>query len=129
MAVRALPRPGLEAHRQSLSLEFPRLVSGLVESIGKKLTAYVANVKDTRAVDRWMEGSEPYRDVEPRLRFAYQVVRTLAEHDSPRVVQAWLTGVNPELEDRVPIRLLRDGDLDKVAPEILGAARAFIAGG
>jgi hypothetical protein len=112
-----------------LSLEFPRLVSGLVESIGKKLTAYVANVKDTRAVDRWMEGSEPYRDVEPRLRFAYQVVRTLAEHDSPRVVQAWLTGVNPELEDRVPIRLLREGDLDKVAPEILGAARAFIAGG
>jgi hypothetical protein len=129
VAVPALPRPGLEAHRQSLSLEFPRLVGGLVELVGKKLTAYVANVKDVRAVDRWMEGSAPYRDVEQRLRFAFQVARTLAEHDSPRVVQAWLTGVNPELGDRVPIRLLREGDLGTIAPEVLGAARAFIAGG
>jgi hypothetical protein len=129
VALNALPRPGLEAHRQSLSLEFPRLVSGLVESIGKKLTAYVANVKDVRAVDRWMEGGAPYRDVEQRLRFAFLVVRTLAEHDSARVVQAWLTGVNPELGDRVPIRLLREGDLETIAPEVLGAARAFIAGG
>ena len=37
-------------------------------------------------------------------------------------------GVNPELGDRVPLRVLRDGDLGIVAPEILGAARAFIAG-
>jgi hypothetical protein len=44
---------------------------------------------------------------------------------SPRVVQAWLTGVNRELGDRVPLRLLRDGDLNTVAPEIFGAARAF----
>lgn len=51
----------------------------------------------------------------------------MAEHDSPRVVQA-LMGVNPELEDRVPLRLLRKGDLDSIAPEILGAARAFLAG-
>jgi len=66
--------------------------------------------------------------VEARLRFTYHVVRTLAEHDSPQVVQSWLTGINPELGDRVPLRLLRDGDLDTVAPEILGAARAFLAG-
>ena len=59
---------------------------------------------------------------------AFEVARTLNEHDSPRVVQAWLTGVNPELGDRVPLRLLKEGNLDEIAPKVLGAARAFIAG-
>ena len=124
-----LSRAGLEAHRESLSLPFPELVSQLVALIGRKLTAYVAGVKDVRAIDRWKEGNGPYRDVESRLRFTFQVVRMLRDHDSPRVIQAWLTGVNPELGDRVPLRLLRDGDLNTIAPEVLGAARAFIAGG
>ena len=64
-----------------------------------------------------------------RLRFAFQVARTLSEHDSPAVVQAWLTGVNPELGDRVPLRLMRENEIDAVAPAILSAARAFLAGG
>ena len=122
-------RPGLQAHRESLSLAFPALVASLADTIGRKLTAYVAGVKDVRALDRWMTGKEPYGDVEPRLRLAFQVVRTLLDHDPPKVVQAWLAGVNPELGDRVPLRLLREGNLDVIAPEILAAARAFIAGG
>jgi hypothetical protein len=52
-------------------------------------------------------------------------VKTLAEHEHAAVVQAWLTGLNPELDNRVPIRLLREGDLEKVGTEILGAVRAF----
>jgi hypothetical protein len=124
----ALPRPDLAAHREALSLALPELVTRLTEIIGRKLTAYIAGVKDVRALDRWINGIEPYRDVEDRLRFAYQVVRTLSQHDSPKVVQAWLTGVNPELGDRVPLRVLRDGEVATIAPEVLGAARAFIAG-
>jgi len=53
------------------------------------------------AVDRWIVGGEIYGNAEPRLRLAFQVARTLSEHDSPAVAQAWLTGVNPELGDRV----------------------------
>jgi hypothetical protein len=125
----APPRPDLAAHKEALTLPFSKLVSQLADSIGRKLTAYVANVKDVRAVDRWIAGGEAYGDVEQRLRFAFQVVRTLRDYDSPRVVQAWLTGVNPELGDRVPVRLLREGDLNTVAAEVMGAARAFVAGG
>ena len=51
---KALPRPGLLAHRESLNLSFADLVSRLADAIGRKLTAYVAGVKDTRAVERWM---------------------------------------------------------------------------
>ena len=99
-----------------------------MEAAGKKLTAYIARTKDVGVLDQWINGTEPYEEVEERLRFIYQVVRMLSQHDSPRIVQAWLTGVNPELGDRVPLRVLRDGDLGTVVPEILRAARAFLAG-
>jgi hypothetical protein len=124
----ALPRPDLAAHREALTLAWPEIVTRLTGLLGRKLTAYIAGIKDVRALDRWMTGSAAYGEVEARLRFAYQVARTLSEHDSPPVVQAWFTGVNPDLSDRVPLRLIREGDLNRIAPEVLGAARAFIAG-
>jgi hypothetical protein len=129
MATASLPRPDLFAHREALRLPAATVVERLVEIVGRKLTAYIGGVKDVRAVNRWIAGGEIYGDAEARLRFAFQVVRTLSEHDSPAVVQAWLTGVNPELGDRVPLRLLRENDIDAVAPAILSAARAFLAGG
>jgi hypothetical protein len=116
MAVKALARPELRAHREAISLEFPEIVQRLVEMIGRKLTAYIGGVKDVRALDRWLAGAEPYGDAKERLRLAFQVVTTLSEHDWPTVVQARLTGVNPELGDRVPLRLLREGDIDKLQP-------------
>jgi hypothetical protein len=129
MAVMAMPRPDLAAHRESLRLPANEIVSRLVAILGRKLTAYIGKVKDVRAVDRWMAGGEIYGDAEQRLRFAFQVARTLSEQDTPAVVQAWMTGVNPELGDRVPLRLMRDGDLNTVGAEVLRAARAFLAGG
>jgi hypothetical protein len=129
MAVMAMPRPDLAAHRESLRLPTTEIVNRLVAMLGRKLTAYIGKVKDVRAVDRWMAGGEIYGDAEERLRFAYQVARTLREQETPAVVQAWMTGVNPELGDRVPLRLMREGDLNVVAAEVLRAARAFLAGG
>jgi hypothetical protein len=104
-------------------------VKRLVGRIGRKLTAYVGGVRDVRAVDRWMHGSELYGDAEQRLRFAFLLVRMIAEREDPTVIQSWLTSLNPELGDRVPLRLMRENDLETVAPEIMGAARAFFVGG
>jgi hypothetical protein len=125
----SLPRPDLLAFREATTLEFPKLVEELTKIIGKKLTAYLASVKDTRAVDRWIAGTDSYGKVEERLRFAYRIAKMLSDIEGPRVTQAWLMGLNPELEDRVPIRLLREQDLEAVGPEVVGAARAFLVGG
>ena len=122
-----LPRPDLSAHREALRLPASKVVEKLVEIVGRKLTAYIGGVKDARAVDRWIAGSAIYGDAESRLRLAFQVARALSEHDPPAVVQAWLTGVNPELGDRVPLRLMRDNEIDAVAPAILSAVRAYIS--
>src|SRR5215469_13817282 len=129
MAVFTPPRPDLLAYREATTLEFPKLVTELTGILGRKLTAYIASVKDARAVDRWMTGSEAYRGVEERLRLAYRLAKMISDHEGRRVVQAWFTGLNPELNDRVPVRLLREDNLEKVGPELLGAARAFLAGG
>jgi hypothetical protein len=122
-------RSGAHAHVGSIRSSFQDIVAHLAEIIGRKLTAYIAGVDDVRSVDRWIQGSNAYGNAEERLRFAYQLVVVLSEHDKPTVVQSWLTGINPELRDRTPLRLLREGDLHVVGPELLGAVRAFIAGG
>ena len=51
----------------------------------------------------------------------------MSKLDLTAVVQAWLTGVNPELGDRVPLRLLRENELDEVASAILSAVRAYLS--
>ena len=129
MDTQLLPMPDLFAHREALRLPASKVVEKLVDIIGRKLTAYIGGVKDARAVDRWIAGGAIYGDAESRLRFAFQVARTLSEHDPAAVVQTWLMGVNPELGDRVPLRLMRDNEIDAVAPAILSAARAFLARG
>jgi hypothetical protein len=49
--------------------------------------------------------------------------------ESDRVVQSWFTGLNPELDDRSPSRVLREEDIQTGGPEVLRAARAFLVGG
>jgi hypothetical protein len=121
-------RPELAAHRTATAAPFADIVGDLAGTLGKKLTAYLAGVKDTRAIDRWIAGAEAYKGADERLRRAYVVALTLREGDHPRVVQAWFTGLNPELDDRSPIRLLAEGTEDE-ARAVLAAARAFRAGG
>jgi hypothetical protein len=65
--------------------------------------------KSNRALD---DGSEPYKGVEERLRFAYRLAKMMSDHERPRVVQAWFTGLNPELGDRVPVRLRIPGHVN-----------------
>jgi hypothetical protein len=99
-------QPDLEAHRNSLTLPIPDLLSTLISKGGKKLTAYVAGVDDVKTIDSWIEGEPVPRDAEGRLRLTYQIVMTLTTADTPTA-----------------------GDLDQVAGDIAGAARAFLAGG
>ena len=129
MANVSLPRPDLEAHRDSLMLPMPDLLSTLTSKIGKKLTAYVAGVDDVKTIESWIAGEPSPKDSERRLRLTYQIVMTLTIADTPAVAQAWLIGINPELDDRVPLRLLIEGNLDQVAGDIVGAARTIVAGG
>ena len=112
------------------SLELPGGRRALREILGLKLCAYLGAVKETRAVNEWAEGArEPSEAVQRRLRLAFQVAGAIADVDGAEVARAWFQGLNPQLGDRSPARLLREGDLDEVGPEVIGAERAFLVGG
>ncbi len=64
-----------------------------------------------------------------RLRHALVVAMTSADADGPQITQAWFQGLNPQLDDRSPARLLREGELEDVGPAVTAAARAFLVGG
>src|SRR5260370_21134806 len=98
MAVVTPPRPDLLAYREATTLEFSKLVTELTGILGKKLTAYIASVKDARAVERWMSGSEPYKGVEERLRLAYPLGQMISESAGAPVVQSAFSGLNPVLQ-------------------------------
>jgi hypothetical protein len=123
-------RPGFAAHTQAVRATFPEVVDALRELLGPRLVAYLGSVRETRAVHQWADGSrEPSDAVQQRLRVALQVAAMLTEAESPRIAQAWMQGLNPQLEDRSPARLLREGDVQEVGPAVVGAARAFLVGG
>jgi hypothetical protein len=71
----------------------------------------------------------PGEQTQQRLRVGLQVALMLNQSDGPEVTQAWFQGLNPQLEDRSPARLLRDGDLQEAGPAVIAAACAFLVGG
>ncbi len=127
----ASPRPDLQAHDSAMRAPFHVVTRELIDILGARLVAYIAKVSETRAVHEWGARGRGPKDgsVAPRLRLALQVASLIAQHDSHEVAQAWFQGLNPQLGDRSPARLLREGDLSEVGPEIVGAARAFVIGG
>ena len=123
-------RPGLAAHTLAVRSTFPEVVGALRELLGPRLVAYLGAVRETRAVHQWADGARTPSDaVQQRLRVALQVASMVAEAEGPRIAQAWLQGLNPQLDDRSPARLLREGELQEVGPAVVGAARAFLVGG
>jgi hypothetical protein len=114
-----------------MRLDTAVLVKDLRDLLGAKLVAYLAGVRETRAVRQWAEGTRRIQDpaVEQRLRLAYQATQIIAERDDAAVTQAWLQGLNPLLDDRSPARLLREGDIGEVGATVLAAARSFAATG
>jgi hypothetical protein len=95
-------------------LQFPSLVEELAKIIGKKLPPTLPRSK-TPGPSTAGSPVESYKGVEGRLRLTCRLAKVLNDHEGPQVTQAWLMGLNPELTDRVPIRLLREVDLAVVA--------------
>lgn len=118
--------PGIRAYRDSINLEVAPLVAELRDMLGARLVAYLAGVGETRAVRQWAEGTRRMpAETEARLRLAYHVAGIILESNGSRIAQTWFQGMNPQLEDRSPARLIRETNPDQSGPEVLAAARAF----
>ena len=120
----------LQAFTESMRAPFSHVVKDVAGLLGPKLVAYIAGIVETRSLQLWADGGKPKNpDTEQRLRLAAQLAKLVTVRDNPSVAQAWFQGLNPQLDDRSPAKLLREGDVADVGPKLLAAARAFVIGG
>jgi hypothetical protein len=106
-----------------MSLPIERVVEQLVDLLGLTMVAAIGGVGETRAVRQWIAGREPQR---PNvLRLALQLAMMICTSEDRLVGRAWFQGSNPQLEDRVPLIMLRTEPLEEVQTVLMGAARSF----
>jgi hypothetical protein len=112
-------------HARSLG-PLPTIAEQLAAVLTPKLTALVCGFRDPKALARYGSRDQaPRPELEQRIRFVYQIVSTLlAGGLPPEGVQAWFTGLNPDLDDHSPADLLRSEDKEKQR-DVLNAARAY----
>jgi hypothetical protein len=97
----------------------------LQDAFRQKLVAYMAGVRDHKAVSHWAQGDRtPHPASADRLRCAYQIFQLLQAQESPHTVRAWFVGLNPQLGDESPATTIREGAFK----DALVAARAFLTG-
>ncbi|ACZ40538.1 MAG: XRE family transcriptional regulator [Sphaerobacter thermophilus] len=127
-AINTASDPITQVHRQAVAAPLTEVAGLLQEVLSRRLTAFIAGVKDGKTVSRWANGEVTEireHETEQRLRTAYEIAQLLLLHDSPQTVKAWFIGLNPQLDDRSPAEVIREGQLR----EALAAARAFVVGG
>lgn len=105
------------------------LIAELREIVGSKLVAYIGSKSHTRFVSEWADGlSTPAPEVVARLRVARDIAVALHERDGNATIQSWFMGMNPDLDDMSPARLLREGNCDDVG-NVKSAANNFVVYG
>jgi hypothetical protein len=117
-----------QVHRRATTASVSDVATFLQDVLSRRLTAYIAGVRDAKTVTRWVSGEiTQIRDYEAerRLRTAYEIAQLLLIEESPRTVRAWFIGLDPSLDDVSPAEAIAEGRLR----EALAAARAFLATG
>jgi hypothetical protein len=116
-------RGDVSAHNHAVGLPIHEVVRELVDLVGLTTVAALAGVKETRAVQQWMEGREPQK--EHLLRFALQLTTMVAAANEQDTAQAWLHAANPALNGQTPLVLFRTRPLGETQATLLEAARTF----
>ena len=79
--------------RRSVLVGADEMAGFLQQHLGQKLTAYLAGIKDAKAVGQWAQGrTNPSAIVRERLRAAYHVTALFAAVYGDRAAQAWFSG-------------------------------------
>lgn len=104
----------LQARRQVL-------IRDLIERLGGRLVAYTLGEPTTAALRPPALPTDLAQHV-ARLELLEHVLQVLAEDDT--IGQAWLMGLNPELGDIAPARLVREQGATAASAPLLAAALA-----
>jgi hypothetical protein len=111
------------AGREIAAERIDRLAEWLEVSLGPQLAAFASGVSPRHLAGIAHGEEEPDRDEERRLRNLYAVASFLAMRDGAGTAYTWLTEPNPELANRTPADMLRDGE--SPAPVWFAASPTF----
>ena len=109
------------------------VVACLVEILGARLVAVIADVEHTRTVREWLEDRAPEGKKLHVLRFALRVAAAIESRFGAHVAQSWFQGLNHHLSDRAPALLLKcanEAQIDvitDVEKSVLNALWNFLA--
>jgi hypothetical protein len=117
-----------QAHRRAVDAPINELVAFLQDLLSRRVTAYIAKVRDAKTVTRWASGEvKEIRDheMEQRLRAAYTIAQMLLDFDDERTVKSWFVSLNPYLGNVSPAEAIREGN----GKEAMSAAKVFVTNG
>ncbi|MGH2783530.1 MAG: XRE family transcriptional regulator [Thermoleophilaceae bacterium] len=113
--------------RRVVLIDAGEMAGFLQQHLGQKLTAYLAGIKDAKAVGQWAQGrADPSAIVRERLRAAYHVTALFAAAYGDRAAQAWFFGANSALGDQAPAATLRTAETPEEIARVVPLARAFV---
>ena len=108
---------------RTVSQRIDHLAEWLEVTLGPRLVAYAVGVTPAD-ICRFAHGEEqPAAETARRLRDLYTATWFIASTDGPGSAHDWLTLPNPQLENRAPAELLRDGE--SPAPVWFSVSPAF----
>ncbi len=111
-------------------VEAERTAQKAIERLGGKAAAYLAESRSVSDVEAIARGDRTVsKEVIQRLKIANRAIEIITAFDGVPAARAWIQGKNRHLDDVSPSRYLRDVGSEGAAADVLGAARAFIAGG
>jgi len=117
-----------EIERRAKVEKIASIAAFLQETLGQKLTAYLAGLKDPKVVGLWAQGKATPRDLAAfRLRCAYEAALMLVKAYGNETAKSWFFGTNTRLDDEAPAYLLRHVKVSEDIRFIVPAARAFVS--
>lgn len=117
----------IQAHDKSTKLKIDEIATFLEEVLGQRLTAEMLQISNHKLLGKWknrqqMPGS---LDTQDKLRKIYQLTYLLNQFEKPLTVRAWFLGMNPDLDDKLALDLIKDNNFHSV----LKAIESYIARG
>lgn len=111
---------------------FTEQVEYLLTTVGPRITAAGAGLRDARQLASWRRGEEPRQDVNRVRVAALAEVTTVIMAGYPASVAAsFLRSSQPVLDDASPMVMIREAgedEMPKVMGQVRAAVRAFLEG-
>ncbi len=102
-------------HAEAMRADIASVAERLQDVLGQKLAAFATGLNDPRLIGKYARGDvRPSSETETRLRDLYVITQVLLSKETPETVRAWMLGAHPLLEDRAPIELLHEENVEPV---------------